>query len=351
MANLALTMACGPYDRMEALRTGEVKPEGIDLTCLAIENTNDLVTRAAIHEEFDVAEMYLALYMSRRSEGQFPYVAIPVFPSRVFRHGFIFINTDSGVRVPKDLEGKRIGVETYRLTAGVWMRGILQHEYGVRLDTIHWVEGGIKAYRPPFALDVKPQGAVSLEFAPQGRALNDMLQNGDLDALTMTGWPDSFYTSPHVTRLFPNHREAEREYYRKTGIFPIMHALVVRESIYREHPWVAPSLFNAAVESKMWMLGRLHLHGTLRFMLPWMHDEVEEMFELMGPDPWPYGLEANRVTLETLVDYLVEQGLMPQRASIEELFVPVETSQEKTTTKQWHDELTQQYRGEQHPPR
>ena len=315
-------MACGPYDRTEALRNGIVQPEGIHLTYLAIEPPPLLVDRAVKDNEFDIAEMFLALYMSLRSQGKFPFVAIPVFPSRVFRHGFVFVNTRSGIKKPKDLERKRVGVPEFRQTAAVWAKGALQHDYGVDLSTIQWVEGGINAARPPDELDLKPEGPFAIEFAPHGKSLDDMLENGELDALLGARKPTSFGSRTLVQRLFPNFREVEQEYYRRTGIFPIMHTMVLKESLYREHPWVAKSIFNAMVEAKGWVLDRIREGGTLRFMLPWLWDDLEQLGQFFGGDGWPYGLEPNRNTLDTLMDHLVEQGLMKRKVPLEELFLP-----------------------------
>lgn len=320
---LPLTMACGPYDRTEAIRYGIINPEGIDLTYLAIEPPPLLVDRAVKDNEFDIAEMFLALYMSLRSKGNFPFVAIPIFPSRVFRHGFIFVNTKSGIKTAKDIEGKCVGVPEFRQTAAVWAKGLLQQDYGVDLTTIRWFEGGINAARPPDILDLKPEGSFSIEFAPEGRSLDDMLEKGELDALLGARRPRSFGASPHLKRLFPNYRQMEQEYYRKSGIFPIMHTMVLKESLYREHPWVAQSVYKAMDQAKGWVLDRTRDSGTLRFMLPWLWDDLDQMDELFGGDPWPYGLEPNRHTLETLMDYLIEQGLMERRVPLEELFPPV----------------------------
>ncbi|MFQ5851532.1 MAG: ABC transporter substrate-binding protein [Candidatus Binatia bacterium] len=321
---LPLTMACGPYDRTEAIRNGIIKPEGIDLTYLAIESPPVLVDRAVKNKEFDIAEMFLVLYMSLRSQGRFPFVAIPVFPSRVFRHGFIFVNTNSGIKAPKDLEGKHVGVPEFRQTAAVWVKGILQHDYRVDLTTIHWCEGGLNAARQPDMLDLRPEGPFCLEFAPEGRSLDDMLEKGELDAVLSAERPRCFGSSPQVQRLFPNYREVEREYYRKTGIFPIMHTMVLKESLYQEHPWVAQSIYQAMVEAKDWVLDRIRgTGGFLRFMLPWLWDDLKQVDELFGGDAWPYGLEPNRYTLEVLMEYMVEQGLMARQVRLEELFVPV----------------------------
>lgn len=321
---LSLTMAGCPYDRTEAIRHGTIKPQGIDLKYVTIESPYELVDRAAKDNEFDISEMFLVLYLSLRSEGKFPFVAIPVFPSRVFRHGFIFVNVNSGIRTPKDLEGKRVGVPEFRMTAAVWIKGILQHDYGVDLSTIRWFEGGLNAARPPDALDLRPEGHFNVGFAPEGRSLNDMLEKGEVDALIGAERPGSFGVSPHVRRLFPNYREVEREYYQKTNIFPIMHTIILKESLYQEHPWVAQSIYRAMGEAKSWMLERIWgTGGFLRFMLPWLWDDLQQVNEMFGGDAWPYGLEANRHTLEVLMQYMVEQGLMARPPPLEQLFIAV----------------------------
>ncbi len=183
------------------------------------------------------------------------------------------------------------------------------------------MEGGINAARSPDELDLKPEGPFSLGFAPEGKSLDDMLENGELDALLGARKPTSFGSSPYVKRLFPNFREVEQEYYRRTGIFPIMHTMVLKESLYRQQPWVAKSIYNAMVAAKGWVLDRIREGGTLRFMLPWLWDDLEQLDQFFGGDGWPYGLEPNLPTLETLMDHLVEQGLMRHRVPLEELFL------------------------------
>jgi len=321
--NLSLTMACGPYDRTEAIRNGIIKPDGIDLTYVAIATPPVLVDRAVKDNEFDIAEMFLVLYMSLRAQGNFPFVAIPVFPSRAFRHGFIYVNTNSGIKNPKDLEGKRVGVPEFRQTAVVWVKGILQHDFAVDLSTISWVEGGVNAARPTDILDLKPEGPFAVEFAPEGRSLDDMLEKGELDALTTAVRPRSFGASPRVQRLFPNYREMEQDYYQRTGIFPIMHTMVLKESLYRERQWVPQSVYKAMVEAKAWARENIWDSGAPWIMLPWMWNDLEKEDELFGGAPYPYGLEPNRHTLETLMEYMVEQGLMARRVPLEELFAAV----------------------------
>ena len=324
MSRLALTMACGPYDRMEALSQGLIQPEGIDLRYIAIQSPPEIFARMIKTNSFDVAEMSLAHYMIMRTRGEFPFLAIPVFPSRVFRHGFVFINKNAGIKEPKDLEGKRVGVQEYRQTAGVWVRGILQSEYGVDLDKLQWVEGGVNEPRPPDdEMDLRPEQEVEIELIPADRTLNDMLEAGEIDAYFGARRPVALDKGQNVARLFPDYRAREEEYYIRTGFHPIMHTLVIREDLHRSEPWVAESLFKACEQSKRWMLEQMRFSGAQRFMFPWLHDEIAEMDALMGPNPWPYGLEANRAILDAFNGFLVNQHFIAEPRPIDELFAPI----------------------------
>jgi 4,5-dihydroxyphthalate decarboxylase len=241
----------------------------------------------------------------------------------MFRHSFVFCNTKSGIKAAKDLEGRRVGVLAYGQTAAVWIRGILKDEYGAAWEKMCWFVGGLEEPRPQDELDERPAADFSLEFIGPGQTLNGMIESGDLDALLGAIQPSCFGRSPHVERLFPNPRETEREYYRKTGVFPIMHTLVIRESVYKKDPWIAESLFRAFQQSKELCLQQARYSAALRYTLPWLLADFEEMDAVFGPDPWPYGLEANRKTLETLLRYLVDQALLEKPARLEELFAPV----------------------------
>lgn len=322
MPPLRVTLACGPYDRTEALRTGVVRPEGIELNYVAIQSPPEIFARMIANQAFDASEMSCAHALIHRGQGDFPFRALPVFPSRAFRHGFIFVNTKAGIRSPKDLEGKRVGVPEYSQTAAVWIRGLLQHEYDVALETVKWVTGGVNAAGRPDALVNRPDEEVTITRV-QDRPLNDLLVEGEIDALIGARRPAALGKDPRVARLFPNYRELEREYFRKTRLFPVMHTLVIREAFYQEHPWVAESLYKAFVEAKAWCLAQMRFSSTLRYTLPWLHADLDEMNEVFGSDPWPYGLEANRHVLTTLVQYLVEQRLLRRPIPLEELFVPL----------------------------
>lgn len=320
-----LTLASSLYDRMQALYTGEAKPEGIDLNFVAIDSPREIFDRFAGGEEFDVAELSCSEFIARFSAGQCPFVALPVFPSRVFRHGFITINKSAGISAPKDLEGKRVGVPLYTMTAAIWIRAHLQHEYGVDLSTIDWVEGAINApggHGEPSVLPLLRE--IPITQNRSGKSLSQLLSEGEIDAIIGTSLPDSRHHDKDVQRLFPNFREVEKDYYRRTGIFPIMHLLAIRRATYEKHPFVARSLYRALCESKRIALARMRSINALRYMLPWMPDYVEETEAVFGADPWPYGVEANLPTLRALMTYMVEQGLIRDAIPIEALFVAVD---------------------------
>ncbi|HLG69994.1 MAG TPA: PhnD/SsuA/transferrin family substrate-binding protein [Chloroflexota bacterium] len=330
MANLRLTLACGPYDRTEALRTGLIQPEGIDLTYVPIQSPPEIFNRLIKKQSFDVSEMSTSVYLQLRSQGVFPYLALPIFPSRLFRHGYIFVNKQAGIEKPSDLTGRRIGVPEYRQTAAVWIRGLLQHEYGVDLHSIQWIEGGVNSPREPDPeLDLRPKAGFDVGFIGADRSLSDALRDGELDALIGARRPLSANSHPElVGKLIPNSRQAEQDYFRKTGIFPMMHTVVVREELHRQHSWIAESLFKAFVAAKDWCWDQMRFSGAARYMLPWLFEDILEMEDVLGPDPWPYGLEPNRVALEALNQYLVEQGLMAAPVPLEEAFVPIVLSNE-----------------------
>ena len=323
MSKLALTMACGPYDRMEALGQGVVQPEGIDLRYLGIQSPPEIFARMIKTNSFDVAEMSLAHYCIMRARGDFPFVALPVFPSRVFRHGFIFINKNAGIRGPKDLEGKRVGVQEYRQTAGVWQRGILQHEYGVDFEKIHWVQGAVNhagSHGDPHVLPLlKP---MAIEHAPGGKSLNALIEEGVVDATLGTSLPESVRTNPNIARLFPDYVELEKDYYKRTGIFPIMHLIAIKRDLYERYPFIATSLYNAFVKSKRIALRNMYNLRALRYMTPWLMRDIDEIWDVFNGDPWPYGVEPNRKTLEALVTYLKDQHLIAEKPRVNDLFVP-----------------------------
>jgi 4,5-dihydroxyphthalate decarboxylase len=323
MSALTLRIATVPYDRVVPLRTGEVVPDGIALDYVTAIPAHEIFLRMAEKHEFDVSEMSLALYCTMRARGRFPFVAIPVFPSRVFRHGSIFVRRAAGIENPKDMEGRRIGIQEYRQTALVWARGMLRDEHGVDTGCFRWIEGGVNGPRRPSETDIRPSGGVSIEPLSGHESLSAALAAGGIDAAITARQPDSLRGSDAVARLFPDYRAAERDYFRRTGNFPIMHTIVIREELHEEAPWIARSLYEAFGKAKEIAWRQLRYTGALTVMAPWILDDVDEIDALFGGDAFPYGLERNRAQLETFLRYLVEDGLLDAAPVPEALFVPV----------------------------
>jgi 4,5-dihydroxyphthalate decarboxylase len=323
MPNVPITFACGLYDRMLALYTGEVRPEGIDLNFLAIDDPRQIFDRMGKNREFDTSEMSSSDTITRHAAGRREMVALPVFPSRVFRHGFVTVNRHH-VKSPKDLEGKRIGTPIYTQTAAVIIRGMLKDEYGVDFSRCHWVQGatnGAGTHGSPGPLPQLP--GLSIEQNASGLSLSDLLARGDIQAIIGSGLPHSLKTSPDVQRLFPDFHAVEMESYRRTRVFPIMHLVAMRRDVYERNPFIAKSLYKAMTDAKNIALKKMRDLGTLRYMLPGMAAELDEIDDVFDGDPWPYGIEPNRPTLEALVRYLAEQSMIKAPIPLDELFVPI----------------------------
>jgi 4,5-dihydroxyphthalate decarboxylase len=316
MTNLRLTLACGPYDRTQALRDGTIRPEGIDLNYLTLQPA-EIFWRMLQFKEFDASEMSLSNYTTLVSGGRSPFVAIPVFPSRVFRHGYFFIHAGKRINTPADLKGKRGGVPEYSMTAAVYMRGLLQHEYGVKPSDVEWVQGRAPRLRHALPSDVR------LTQAPAGTELGDLLERGEIDFMMTANNPISFRRgAPNVRRLFPDYRAAEQDYYRRTNIYPIMHTVVIRRDIVERDPWVAMSLYKALCVAKEHCYRLLLETGSPKASFAWLQPMIEEEQAIIGADWYPYGIEQNRASIEALLQYTHEQGLSERRLKIEELFVP-----------------------------
>jgi 4,5-dihydroxyphthalate decarboxylase len=317
-------MACLPSDRTQALQDGTVRIEGVDLTYVPVPSAPEIFARMVRGHAFDVAEMSLAHYLTMRTRGEFPYIALPVFPSRVFRHGFIYINRNAGIRVPKDLEGKRIGLRDHRHTAAVWIRGTLTEEYGVSFDAVQWYEGGVNTPRPrDVVMEILPDGPLDTRFVDAPKTLSDMLADGEIDAIVGAIQPHSFGRSPDVARLFPDPGQVERDYFRRTAIFPIMHTLVIPDALNERRPWVAESIYKAMEEAKYVALTQRRRFGALRYMFPWLAEHVAEIDGLFGGDAWPYGVDANRHVLDTFIGYLVAQGYIGEARTADGYFTPI----------------------------
>lgn len=322
MSKLRLSFSSWDYDRVRPLADGSVRAEGIDLNCLnhVVEET---FFRMARNREFDVAEMSLSSYTVSLSKPDRPFVAIPVFPSRMFRHGFIYTSTKSGIREPKDLIGKRIGTPEYQLTAPVWIRGILQDEYGVDPASVQYFTGGLFEPGREEKISLNLPAKFKVSAIPTGKTLSAMIATGEIDAIHAPHPPSTFYSEPAaVKRLFENYVEIERAYFRKTKIFPIMHTVAIRREVYEANRWIAQSLFKAFVEAQRKVYEQLHHQEAYQTMLPWLMAHVEEAQRELGADWWAYGVEPNRHVLETFLRYHHEQGLSPRQLKVEDLFAP-----------------------------
>jgi 4,5-dihydroxyphthalate decarboxylase len=312
MPNLKLTLACGRYDRTQPLIDGRVVPEGVDLTFIVL-RPGETFWRMLNHGEFDCSEMSLSSYTILRSEGDTRFIAIPVFPSRVFRHSAVYLRADSKIEKPQDLKGKRVGVADYQMTAAVWVRGFLMSDYGVRAEDINWVIG-----RP--VRTIKPPEGIACEFMRHDTTLEAMLERGEIDALASVMIPKTLGTT--VRRLFSDPRRVEREYYERTRIFPIMHTFVLKKRLYDDNPWLAISFYRAFCQARDIAYHWMYDTDALTVSLPWVIDELEATRKIFGPQIWDYSIEGSRPTLEALVRHLDEQKLTRRPMSVEELFVP-----------------------------
>ncbi|NRF71872.1 ABC transporter substrate-binding protein [Aquincola sp. S2] len=322
MSRLPLTIAFSDYDRVAALSNGQVRPDGIDLNFLTLP-VEETFFRMARHAEFDVAEMSLSSYCMTLARDPAPFIAIPVFPSRVFRHGSMFVSTKSGISSPTQLAGKRIAYPEYQMTAPVWMRGILSDDYGVRPSEVLHYSGGVE--QPGRIEKLKLNLPPSIRWQPIGpeQTLADMLADGEVDALLAARPPSTLETRPDaVRRLFPDYAAEERAYFKRTRIFPIMHTVVIRREVYEANRWIAQSLLKAFCAAQRKTYADLAESHAFKAMLPWLPSHVEEVKREMGEDWWPYGFAANRHVLDTFLRYHHEQGLSPKRLAPEALFAP-----------------------------
>jgi 4,5-dihydroxyphthalate decarboxylase len=322
MSRLPITVATWDYDRVRALVDGRVRIEGCDVNYLTMP-VEECFERAYFHGEFDVTEIGFSPFLIALSRGITPYVAVPAFLSRMFRHSAIYIRTDRGIDGPADLRGKTVGVPEYQMSAVMWVRGFLQDEFGIAAGDINWVQGGLQAAgrRDKFPLNL-PDG-FPLAAAPAGTTLSDMLADGRLDAVMSARRPPCFVAGhPQVRRLFPDYRAAEQDYYRRTGIFPIMHAVGIRRELHERHPWLAASVYKAFAQAKRLSEAEFAETTALKVGLPWVNAEYDATRALMGEEFWSYGIESNRSTLDAMARYSFEQGLAVRLLSVEEMFAP-----------------------------
>ena len=320
--SLSLSFACPPYDRILPLAQGRVVPEGIRLNHLPLV-VEEIFWRMLRNQEFDISESSFSSYVMLRSRGDERFIAIPVFTSRYFRHSCVFINTHKGIQKPQDLKGRIVGLPEYQITAVVWLRGIFQDEYGVHPRDISWRSGGEEEPGRKEKIQLQLPPDIDLQPIPPDSYLSQMLDDGELDAMFGARAPSSFAKgSPNVARLFENYLEVEEQYFRKTGIFPIMHTIIMKREIYEKNPWMAVNLYKAFCEAKEIAIQSYFETAALHVTLPWVNAEVERTKNVLGADWWPYGVTKNRKTLETFLRYHHEQGLSKRLVTVDELFAP-----------------------------
>jgi len=321
MARLPLCLALGDYDHVRDVQDGTVSVAGVDLTVLRLP-VEEMFHRFLIHEEFDVSEASFAKIVAFAAADDRRFVPLPVFTSRVFRHSSIYVRSDGAIARPEDLAGKRIGVPEWAQTAAVWSRGLLAHEYGVDLASIHWHQAGVNEAGRREKVKLKLPPGFRLTVVAE-RSLSDMLLAGDLDAVLSARPPAQFdRADPRVRRLFTDCRDVELAYARKTGIFPIMHVVAMRRGVYERDRWLAMNLFQAFATAKERSLDRAANMAASHFPLPWIPEALRDARALFGVDPWPYGIDANRTTLDAFVRYAFEQGVCRRQLTAEELFPP-----------------------------
>jgi 4,5-dihydroxyphthalate decarboxylase len=319
--SVPVTLACERYDRTEALRDGRVRPAGIDLTYLA-QPVEETFFRMARFREFDAAEMSLSSYVVSATRDA-PFVAIPIYPSRLFRHSGIYVSEASGIREPGDLVGRTVGVAEYQLTANVWIRGMLADRYDVPVESVTYRTGGLHDPGRVEKLRIDLPEGVRVEPISPTQTLSEMLATGEIDALYTPRTPASFTRGDSgVRRLFEPAGQAEIAYFADTGIFPIMHVVVLRRDVYERNRWVARSLFDAFAASKRLCEEGIDETAAARYMLPWLHDEVSRTRAILGADYWSYGLPGNENVLSTFLRYSYDQGLATRLLEPAELFAP-----------------------------
>ena len=319
---LSVTLACGNYDRTRAIMDGRIRIEGCNVNYIPLE-PEEVFFRAAKYEEFDIAELSFNSFILQTSRNESRYVGIPAFVSRCFRHSMIYVRTDRGIRAPADLKGRIVGVPEYQMTALVWIRGILEDEYGIKPSDIHWRSGGQEQPGRKERARIDLPKEIDLQPIPPGETLSAMLLEGKLDAVMTARAPSCFLNeAPNINRMFPDHREVEKDYYRRTGLYPIMHLIGIRKSLAEQYPWLPSSVYKAFVQAKAAAIADLRTLAAPTLILPWTEAETLETMALMGKDFWRYGVMENLREIETLARYSHRQGIAERIVPAEEMFAP-----------------------------
>lgn len=322
MSDLKLSIAMGDYDRTRPIVDGRIKIDGVDATCMLL-SAEEMFFRAFRHHEYDVSELSISSYCVSVAKGSPHYVAIPVFLSRAFRHTSIYIRTDRGIEKPQDLKGRRIGIAEYQLSANVWVRGILEDDYGVNPSDIIWVRGGMDTPGRPEKIELNLPADIRIEEAGPNNTLNQMLANGEIDGFIGPRWPKCFDEGhPHVGRLFSDSISAAESHFQQTGIFPIMHVLGVRRTLAAEYPWLPGALLKGFSQAKAIAQAALNDTSAAKVTMPFVEDNLDRAKRLIGPDYWSYGIPENAKVLDAFFDMHFRQGLSPRRVTIEEAFHP-----------------------------
>jgi 4,5-dihydroxyphthalate decarboxylase len=318
---IQLSLACVPnHDRTGPLLTGEIQPDGIEFIPTSVAHPGELFRRVAQFGEFDVSEMSTSTFTAMVSRGDDRYIGIPVFPSRAFRHAYIWVNVDAGIQRPEDLKGKRVAVTEYQQTAGVWIRGMLHDDHGVAPTDITWVTGGLEGPEPE-RYPIEVRRGIRIEDIREDQSLDRMLESGEVDAMLGARVPTCFTRrSPKVRRLFTDYYAAERDYYRRTRFFPMMHTVVLRRSIFEQHPWVARNVMLAFEQAKRRAFERLWDFRSAACAIPWLMAIMEQSKETMGEDMWPYGLEKNEHAIRYVLKQSFLQGLSPKELTPADLY-------------------------------
>jgi 4,5-dihydroxyphthalate decarboxylase len=319
MSKLTISLACCDYDRTHALFDGRVPVEGCEIVGVPM-SPEEAFHRAFKYQEFDVTELSMSSYMNVQSRGGSPYIGIPAFVSRLFRHSSIYVRKDAGISKPEDLKGKTIGVPEYQMTAALWVRGILQDEYGVLPSEIAWRNGGLeeggREERSPLHLPDE----IDLQSIPKDETLAEHLNDGRLDAVISARAPSCYHSNDEIVRLFPDYKTAEQAYYAKTGMFPIMHLVGVKRSIVEKHPWLPVNLYVAFLKAKQLCYEEMEQVGHLAHTMPWPVYELEQVRKLMGEDHWKYGALENEKEISAMTRYSFDQGISARKLEAEDLF-------------------------------
>ncbi len=321
MSKLQLSIACGDYDRTRALISGEIQIDGVDPVYMAL-SPEEMFFRAMRYEDFDISELSFSSYMVKTANGDCPYIAVPVFLSRAFRHTSIYVRKDR-IKKPQDLIGKRVGLPEYQLTANVWARAILQDDFGVKPCDMHFVRGGIDTPGRPEKIKLQLPSDIRIEDAPDGVTISDMLDRGELDGFIAPRPPSgAALINPNVDWLFDDPTSVAKEYYSRTKVFPIMHVVGIRKTLVAKHPWLPAAVYKAFSQAKTLALEKLSDTSATKVTLPFVEEQLKAARETLGSDFWSYGVGPNRATLETFLRHHHGQGLSQRLMSVDEIFHP-----------------------------